>query len=171
VFLFLGDWIMLRVTPPLVYYDKVDGTYIKVGTGSWQHWLNENRSFRYESFWGSFTAYKEHRGEEIVWYANRCVKEQLRRADLGESRDLTLNKLIDTAKQLSDQNTTYWELKSQTHQIFETQSFDTKEISKEVELLHQISELQEHISELQKQLDQERLFQASPHEPVKFIWN
>jgi hypothetical protein len=82
---------MVRITPPLVYYNKVDGTYIKIGTGSWQHWLNKNRIFRYESFWGSFTAYKEYREEETIWYANRGVKERVRSAYLGSNQDLTLN--------------------------------------------------------------------------------
>lgn len=162
---------MVRTTPPLVYYDNVDGTYIKVGTGSWQHWLNKNQSFRYESFWGSFTAYKEYRGEETIWYANRSVKEGIRSTYLGGNQDLTLDKLLETAKQLSGWDASYWELQSQTNKTCETGSSDTKVTHKEVELLQQISELQKQVSQLQKQVDKERLLDANPNDPVKFIWN
>ncbi len=162
---------MVRITPPLVYYDKVDGTYIKVGTGSWKHWLNQHQSFRYESFWGYFTAYKEARGEEIVWYANRAVKEGLRSANLGGNQDLTLDKLLEMAKQLSSRDSSYWELKSQTHKTCDTRSFDTQVTSKEVELLHQISDLKKQVSQLQKQVDQEGILNANPDHSIKFIWN
>ncbi len=162
---------MVRISPPLVYYDKVDGTYIKVGTGSWQHWLHKNGSFRYESFWGSFTAYKEHRGEEIVWYANRSVKEKARSAYLGSNHDLTLDKLLEMAKQLRGWDISYGELKSQTHTTCETRSFEPQVTPNEVELLNQISDLKKQLSHLQKQVDKERLLNANPNEPVKFIWN
>lgn len=100
---------MARHLAPLVYYDRVDGTYIKVGTGSWQHWLSKNSCFRYESFWGSFTACKEYRGDEVFWLAYRHFNEEPRCAELGISQNLILEKLIDTAKYLSRSNTGCWE--------------------------------------------------------------
>ncbi len=126
---------MVRISAPLVYYDKVDGTYINVGTGSWQQWLNKNSSFRYESFWGSFTAYKEHEGTEIFWLAKRRVKEEPRSAYLGSNKDLLLEKLVDTAKQLNTSNTTYWESKSQIHTTSASNSSesDSLRISQEIE--------------------------------------
>ncbi|HEY9675340.1 MAG TPA: hypothetical protein V6D11_28115 [Waterburya sp.] len=105
---------MVRHLAPLVYYDRVDGTYINVGTGSWQHWLSKNSCFRYESFWGSFTACKEYRGDEIFWLAYRQLKEEPRCAELGVSKDLNLDRLIDTAKYLSTSNMSCWEFKIQT---------------------------------------------------------
>jgi hypothetical protein len=111
---------MVRTIAPLVYYDRVDGTYIKVGTGSWQHWLSKNTSFRYESFWGGFTAYQEYRGEELFWVAHRQVQEQIKHADLGTSQDLTVAHLVDTAKKLGATNTAPWEGKHQTQNTYET---------------------------------------------------
>ena len=104
---------MVRHLAPLVYYDRVDGTYIKVGTGSWQHWLSKNSCFRYESFWGSFTACKEYRENEGVWLAYRHFKEEPRWAELGISHNLILEKLIDTAKYLNARKTDCWEGKIQ----------------------------------------------------------
>jgi IS1 family transposase len=122
---------MARTLAPLVYHNRVDGTYIKVGTGSWQHWLNNNSNFRYESFWGSFTACQEQQGEEIVWLAYRRVEEQLRRAYLGTNKDLTLETLVDTAKRLSASNTSSWEGKTQVHKSDETSTTELKTISPE----------------------------------------
>ncbi|HEY9835151.1 MAG TPA: hypothetical protein V6D26_31670 [Stenomitos sp.] len=100
---------MFRSIAPLVYYDRVDGTYIKIGTGSWLHWLAQNKSFRYESFWGSFIARKEHQGEETFWIAYRRVKEQPKCVELGISEDLTVEHLLDTARRLSASNMKPWE--------------------------------------------------------------
>jgi hypothetical protein len=252
---------MVRTLVPLVYYNRVDGTYINVGTGSWQHWLYHNSRFRYESFWGSFTACKEQQGEEIVWLAERRVEEQLRRVYLGTNRDLTLEKLVNTAKQLSLSDTTCWERKSQTKNTGQTSNqeleiisqetemnavrqwcifythpsgqvefigacsakeqalahiqnlvklnrysesvdnghnallgsyevkeelvlpvgytqknheithFDGEPTTKEVELLHQVSQLRHRLSELQRQVDQERKLHNNYDDSVKFIWN
>lgn len=252
---------MARTLAPLVYYNRVDGTYIKVGTGSWQHWLNNNSSFRYESFWGSFTACQEQQGEEIVWLAYRRVEEQLRRAYLGTNKDLTVETLVDTAKRLSATNTSCWEPKTLaaksdktsttelktisqeldispvrqwcifytrpsgrvefigafwekeqaltqiqrlvkfardsrlsgnladalpgTYEIKEelvlpasyiqqggqTTSLEVEPTTKELELLHQVSQLRHRLAELQRQLDQERRLHDNCDESVKFIWN
>ncbi|HEY9608170.1 hypothetical protein [Allocoleopsis sp.] len=252
---------MARTIAPLVYYDRVDGSYIKMGTGSWLNWLAQNRSFRYESFWGSFTACKEHRGEEIFWVAYRRFKGQERCAELGASENLTLDNLLDTAKKLSASNMAPWEGKPQiqntdeaysyqlesspkiietnsvrqwciffTHlngeveflgacwekeQAFnqlknmlmpadstdpfgglndrvsgryevreelvmpsgytpkklETNRFDTQTNSKEIELLHQVSDLREQLSKLQRQLEQERRLNMSNDASAKFLWN
>ncbi len=124
---------MVRTIAPLVYYNRVDGTYIKVGTGSWQQWLSQNSRFTYESFWGSFTACKEYQGEEIFWLAYRRVKEQTRCAYLGASKDLTVDKLVDTAKQLSASDTTYREYKSQTKKNCKTSRNESEAILQEIE--------------------------------------
>lgn len=125
---------MVRTIAPLVYYDRVDGTYIKMGTGSWLHWLAQNRSFRYESFWGSFMACKERRGEDIVWMAYRRFKDQQRCAELGASEDLTLNNLLDTAKKLSASNMAPWEGKSQIQNADEYYSYKPDLISNTIEI-------------------------------------
>ena len=125
---------MVRTIAPLVYSDRVDGAHIKIGTGSWQIWLSKNKSFRYESFWGSFTAYKEYQGEEIFWIAYRRVKEELRQADLGDSKNLTVEQLIDTAKKLSANNTTPWNGQRQTQKTTEIFSHELEAIPKAKEI-------------------------------------
>ena len=125
---------MVHSIAPLVYYDRVDGTYIKIGTGSWLHWLAQNKSFRYESFWGSFIACKEHQGEETFWIAYRRVKEQQRCAELGISEDLTVEHLLDTAKKLSASNTKPWEGKHPTSNPYETPHDQLENIPKAIEL-------------------------------------
>lgn len=125
---------MIRSIAPLVYYDRVDGTYIKIGTGSWLHWLAQNKSFRYESFWGSFIACKEHQGEETFWIAYRRVKDQQRCADLGITEDLTVEHLLDTAKKLSASNTKPWEGKHPIPNPYETPDDQSETIPKALEL-------------------------------------
>jgi hypothetical protein len=121
---------MVRSIAPLVYYDRVDGTYIKIGTGSWLHWLAHKESFKYESFWGSFIACKEQQGEETFWIAYRRVKEQQRCANLGLSEDLTVENLLDTAKKLSASNMKPWEGKHSTLNLYETLDNQSETIPK-----------------------------------------
>jgi hypothetical protein len=125
---------MVRSIGPLVYYDRVDGTYIKIGTGSWLHWLAQNKSFRYESFWGSFIACKEQQGEETFWIAYRRVKEQQRCANLGLSEDLTVENLLDTAKKLTASNIKPWEGKHSTLNPDEISHNQSETIPKAIEL-------------------------------------
>lgn len=125
---------MVRITPPLVYYDKVDGTYIKVGTGSWLQWLDKNSSFRYESFWGCFPVYKEYQGEEIFWLAQRQVKDEIRSVYLGESKDLTLDKLLETANHFSGRDYRYWERNNQTNKAGKINSLKSEVITKEIKM-------------------------------------
>jgi hypothetical protein len=125
---------MVRSIAPLVYYDRVDGTYIKIGTGSWLHWLAQKESFKYESFWGSFIACKEQQGEETFWIAYRRVKEQQRCANLGLSEDLTVENLLDTAKKLSASNMKPWEGKHSTLNLYETIDNQSETIPKAIEM-------------------------------------
>ncbi|AFZ16332.1 hypothetical protein [Allocoleopsis franciscana] len=125
---------MIRSIAPLVYYDHVDSTYIKIGTGSWLHWLAQNKSFRYESFWGSFIACKEQQGEETFWIAYRRVKEQQRSADLGFTEDLTVENLLDTAKKLSASNTRPWDGKHPTPSPDENPHNQSETIPQGIEL-------------------------------------
>ena len=125
---------MLRTIAPLVYYDRVDVAHIKIGTGSWQIWLTKNKSFRYESFWGSFTACQEHRGEQEIWIAYRHVKEEVRRADLGINKELTLEKLVDTAKKLTASDTTPWESRRETKKKYENYRNELEAISQAKEI-------------------------------------
>lgn len=247
---------MFYTLAPLVYYDRVDASHIKIGTGSWQVWLSKTKSFRYESFWGSFMACQENQGEDVIWSAYRRVTEGVRRVELGMSKDLTLEKLVDTAKRLKASNTSPWEGRGQTQQNMETCYYEkletipkTKTIqpkvirqwcifshhqdgqveflgacwdkeqalnqmqqltnsarsyeeasnyemkeelvipigsglkrletnklipearTKEIELLNQIAKLRQKVSELQKQLEQERYLNAHNHASVKYMWN
>jgi hypothetical protein len=127
---------MLRTIAPLVYHDRVDAAHIRIGTGSWQVWLAKNKSFRYESFWGSFTACKEHRGAEAVWIAYRHIKEQVRQAELGTNQDLTVEKLVDTAKRLCASDTAPWEGRVKTTQNCQSYSneLESSPKSKQIEI-------------------------------------
>jgi IS1 family transposase len=114
---------MASTITPIVYYDRVDENHIRVGTGSWLIWLSKNSCFRYESFWGFFTACQEQQGEEIIWTAYRRVKEQLRCTKLGSNKNLTLDKLVNTAKQLSASDTDPWKGRRQIKQIDKTSTY------------------------------------------------
>lgn len=90
----------------LSWFDEYAGITNRVGpVGSvdYMTWLKteENRSFRYESALGSFTAIKENRRGRPVWYAHRRQGGQLSRVYLGRSENLTSAKLAETARKLN----------------------------------------------------------------------
>jgi len=90
----------------LSWYDEYAGITNRVGPvglANYMTWLEteENRSFRYVSDLGSFTAIKENRRGRRVWYAHRRQNGQLRRVYLGRSENLTAGKLAETARKLN----------------------------------------------------------------------
>jgi LuxR family transcriptional regulator, maltose regulon positive regulatory protein len=94
-----------KATPKVVsgwlYHE--DGA-VKLDTAEWQAWLQDARSFYFESVDGSsFTATKERRKDhDEYWYANRRAHKHLYRAYLGKSENLTMARLVDVARQLDD---------------------------------------------------------------------
>lgn len=73
-------------------------------SADWPYWLEflgHNRSFRYETQAGHFTALKEKRGSGYKWYAHRRLQGQLKRRYLGVNDNLTAQKLRETAVDLA----------------------------------------------------------------------
>ena len=75
---------------------------ITVGSPEWYAWLEQATTFAFHSAQGSFTARKERRARGgWYWKAYRSRLGTLRRAYLGKARDLTLDRLNDTAASLA----------------------------------------------------------------------
>src|SRR5258708_28522730 len=80
---------------------------LTVGTPAWYAWLEEVSTFAFVSDMGTFTARKEpgqHGG--AYWKAYRKREGKLRRAYLGKSHTVTLQRLNAVAAQLSGQGDT-----------------------------------------------------------------
>jgi len=98
---------MARTTPrvdgaALVGLEDGDSP-ILVGTPAWYDWLETATAFAFTSQHGSFTARKERRARGgWYWKAYRSRLGTLRRAYLGKARDLTLDRLNDTAASLAN---------------------------------------------------------------------
>lgn len=71
---------------------------VKVGGRHWLSTLEQEKSFRYESKAGTFTASKESSGK---WYARRSIGGKLKKVYLGKSEALTAKKLWNAAHKLS----------------------------------------------------------------------
>lgn len=142
---------MSKTPPPVVRFDamKAEGypTAVRVASPAWFDWLVNHRSFRYECSEGSFTANKESRKAGMFWYANRRVNGQLRRAYLGASEDLTLERLVEVAAKLSGDRQSYTAPK----RCVTDSSTAVLEAEKQ-ELLSQLSELKEKIASLEKSI-------------------
>lgn len=147
---------MTKTPVPLVAYSELQAegypTAIRINSPAWFDWLVNHRSFRYECSRGHFTACKENRKGGNFWYANRRVDGKLRRAYLGASVDLTLEKLEEVAIKLSGSDRTYEQRKSHTKTDCVTDSLPTSQAVNQ-ELLNQLSELQ-------KELDQQKAANA-----------
>lgn len=139
---------------------KADGypTAIRVASPAWFDWLVSHRSFRYECSEGSFTANKETRKAGMFWYANRRVNGQLRRAYLGASSDLTLEKLVEVAVKLSGDRSSYTTSEQCVTEssvcVTElsncvTDSYTTIFDAEKQELLSQLSELRDKVTHLE----------------------
>ncbi len=143
---------MVKVTAQRVEYDTLKTSDypapVLVGSQCWFGWLTNHRSFHYECPDGKFTACKENRANGNFWYANRRVGGKLRRCYIGASQDLTLNKLIEVAKQLSDGNSY-----TKSHNTADKSSVNTTQSSNELEKLKvEIAQLKQVIAERDRQL-------------------
>jgi hypothetical protein len=147
---------MTKILAPLVDHDKLklkdQLASINVGTKAWFDWLEENTSFHYESTDGKFTACKESRASGMFWYANRRVNGKLRRCYIGSTKDLTLEKLLVIARKLSGTDLSYQSKESYTVNSCVTESGETDRGI--------VEQLKKQVSDLQKQLDHERMINA-----------
>src|SRR5215469_3109316 len=73
---------------------------IIIGTDTWYSWLEQHRSFRFETGRMTFTARKEQRPGGQYWYAYRRSHGKLHTAYLGKSEELTLERLSTVAQAL-----------------------------------------------------------------------
>src|SRR5215831_15621559 len=71
---------------------------ITIGTAEWYTWLEQHRSFCFETRGCSFTARKERRPGGWYWYAYRRMQGKLHCAYLGKSAALTLERLNEAAE-------------------------------------------------------------------------
>ena len=98
---------MARTTPVvrgeiLTWDGETHERQIRVGAPAWFAWLEEASTFAFTSSMGTFTARKEpkpHGG--AYWKAYRKRDGKLRRAYLGKSEDVTLERLHTIAARLS----------------------------------------------------------------------
>jgi len=72
-----------------------------VGTPQWFDWLREARSFTFAGASGTFTARHEERSGRRFWYAYRQRDGLLRKAYLGRSAEMTLQRLEAAADVLA----------------------------------------------------------------------
>jgi hypothetical protein len=91
-----------------LYYSDQDNEeeVIEIGSERWFEWLEENKtqSFSFEGYHGhKLTARKEKKmgGKYWYWYAYRWLNGKVNKAYLGASRNLTREKLNQTAAELS----------------------------------------------------------------------
>ncbi len=74
---------------------------VPLGTPQWFDWLREARSFTFAGATGSFTARHEQRSGRRFWYAYRQRDGVLRKAYLGRSAEMTLQRLEQAADVLA----------------------------------------------------------------------
>jgi predicted ATPase/DNA-binding CsgD family transcriptional regulator len=101
----MEKWSMARSIPTvrdgsLQQHNEEDTstTPISIGTVAWYSWLEQHRSFTYETPRTTFTARKEQRTAGWYWYAYRRMRGKLHSFYLGKSADLTLERLNMTAE-------------------------------------------------------------------------
>lgn len=70
---------------------------ITIGTVEWFVWLEQHRSFCFETVHSTFTARKEKRPGGWYWYAYRRKQGKLNTAYLGKSEELTFERLNTVA--------------------------------------------------------------------------
>src|SRR5437660_629940 len=99
-------------TPPLVqgelltYQQDGQSAQVTVGSAEWFRWLETASTFTYRTEHGTFTARLERSGNKrggTYWRAYRKRVGKLRRAYLGKSGELTLERLQMVAALLAGQ--------------------------------------------------------------------
>src|SRR5215510_9942242 len=93
-----------HVTGDLLIRPDRQDKEIKVGTATWFAWLEQASTFAFIGVGGRYTARKERAGHTgWYWKAYRMQGGKLRRAYLGKSSELTLERLQAAADSLSRQ--------------------------------------------------------------------
>jgi predicted ATPase/DNA-binding CsgD family transcriptional regulator len=89
----------------LLRYDGAEDQFapVVVGSDAWYMWLADSglQSFSFRNALGSFTARRERKRHGQYWYAYRKCAGRLRKAYLGKSEDLTLERLNIVAAMLA----------------------------------------------------------------------
>lgn len=80
----------------------VDGNQTHpVESEQWYTWLNSQNKFRYSDSAGTFTAYKQERSGNLVWYGQKRRDGILRTQYLGKSEDLNKEVLHNICETLN----------------------------------------------------------------------
>jgi len=91
-----------RVVGPLLYGPDGGAPPISVGSPTWFVWLETNRAFEFADNAGTFVALKERSGRAgSFWRAFHRQDGATRRAYLGLTRDLTLERLAAVSRALA----------------------------------------------------------------------
>src|SRR5258707_6489742 len=96
---------MAQVSPIIqdgILTDLRDGSFVQIAVDScdWYAWLQTDSTFTFRGKDGSFTAHKERAGNRrgrAYWRAYRTWQGKLHRAYLGQSEELTLERLQSVA--------------------------------------------------------------------------
>src|SRR5947209_10014792 len=100
-------------TPPIIqdgilsYHWDGQPTQMAVDSPGWYTWLQTASTFTFRSEHGSFTAHKERAGNRRgrpYWRAYRTWRGKLHRVYMGQSEELTLERLRAIAAVLVDQD-------------------------------------------------------------------
>jgi hypothetical protein len=84
-------------------YLYTDAESFALDSDAWQSWLISHRSFYFQSPIGTFTARKELRKVSWYWYAYRKHASKLHKCYIGQSHELTAQRLADIAQRLAEQ--------------------------------------------------------------------
>lgn len=109
-----------------------EGEMIELESKAWLEWLSSNVSFRFIAGEGgsqSFTARKESikGGGGLYWYAYKKVAGKLHKSYIGQSEDLSLDKLKEVATKLilfSDPNQVLPELPQENRVLFSSYIYE-----------------------------------------------
>jgi LuxR family maltose regulon positive regulatory protein len=82
-------------------YTNDEHTGIRVESSAWWNWLADQKRFYYQSAM-PFTARQEKRRNGMFWYAYRKHQGKLYKVYLGASNQLTSERLVEGARQLTD---------------------------------------------------------------------
>jgi predicted ATPase len=102
----------MRETPPIIqngiltYLRDGQAAQVVVDSADWYAWLQAASTFTFRGELGSFTAHKERAGNgrgRAYWRAYRTRQGKLHRAYLGQSEELTLQRLQAVAVALASQ--------------------------------------------------------------------
>ena len=80
---------------PLPEAPAQQGAPVVIGSAAWHHWLaaEQLQSFAFRSLLGTFTVRRERRRQQWYWYLYHKHQGKLRKAYLGKTEELTLERL------------------------------------------------------------------------------